>query len=350
MKKTTLLFALGILVTNTCNAQNVGIGTTTPLARLHVTDSSVVFSASGDIPASPHNTPIEGAGRRMLWYPDKAAFRAGYITGIGWSAGYMGNYSFAAGINTLGLGVATTAFGNACNAGGNYSVAMGNNSITNGIASFAMGENNFVNGNHAAAIGQNNTAGGIGSVAMGTGTSASGNYSTSMGLNNTAGGEGSFAMGVANIANGHTAIAMGAGTRALGDYSTAMGNASAVGNWSTAMGQSTALGAYSISMGVRSIASGDYSTSIGTDVNTNNQSGSFIIPGAKFKVFYFLKYQFIINRNEIFFFVHIGIDTPGIGTGQKLYTYPITIYGTVKSIPSSKTHHHLVRVTVAKCM
>lgn len=34
------------------NAQNVGIGITTPMARLHVTDSSVVFSATGLAPVT----------------------------------------------------------------------------------------------------------------------------------------------------------------------------------------------------------------------------------------------------------------------------------------------------------
>ena len=62
-------------------SQNVGIGTTTPSARLHVADSSVVFSAVGDLSNIPGNPPIQGAGRRMMWYADKAAFRVGYTLG-----------------------------------------------------------------------------------------------------------------------------------------------------------------------------------------------------------------------------------------------------------------------------
>ena len=274
MKKTTLFFALGILFTTTCMAQNVGIGTTTPLARLHVTDSSVVFSANGDIPVSPHNTPIEGGGRRMLWYPDKAAFRAGYVTGIGWSAGYIGNYSFAAGINTLGLGVATTAFGNACNAGGNYSVAMGNNSITNGIASFAMGDNNFVNGNYATAIGKNNNAGGEGSIAMGYGNNASRSSAIAMGTYSTASGNYSTAMGQ-STASGFFSTALG-NSAASSTMATSMGNSIATAYYTTAIGSSTASGNYSTAIG-QSTASGDYSISIGNSVNTNSQKGACII-------------------------------------------------------------------------
>ena len=51
-------------------AQNVGIGTTSPQARLHITDSSVLFSAAGDI-SLPGLPPLQGAIRRMMWYPGK---------------------------------------------------------------------------------------------------------------------------------------------------------------------------------------------------------------------------------------------------------------------------------------
>ena len=60
---------------------NIGIGTTVPAARLQVLDSNVVFSASGSLPNTPGDPPIQGAGRRMMWYANKAAFRVGYVSG-----------------------------------------------------------------------------------------------------------------------------------------------------------------------------------------------------------------------------------------------------------------------------
>src|SRR5688500_18037770 len=41
--------------------------------------------------------PAEGAGTRMMWYPEKAAFRAGYINGTQWDDANIGLYSVAMG-------------------------------------------------------------------------------------------------------------------------------------------------------------------------------------------------------------------------------------------------------------
>lgn len=103
MKKILLLVvASGCLY---ANAQ-VGIGTADPQTGFHVADSAVAFTKAGDIEASS-SAPISGAGRRLMWYPEKAAFRVGYVGDYGgafWDAGNVGNYSFAAGSNTRACG------------------------------------------------------------------------------------------------------------------------------------------------------------------------------------------------------------------------------------------------------
>ena len=114
MKKLILLCA--IISSHTLMAQNVGIGTTTPVARLHVTDSSVLFSAAGNLPAITGNPPISNLGRRMMWYADKAAFRAGYVDGTQWDKDSIGNYSFASGNNSKAKGIYSTALGWSSNA------------------------------------------------------------------------------------------------------------------------------------------------------------------------------------------------------------------------------------------
>ena len=99
MKKKFLSFIF-VLLSYHSFAQNVGVGTTSPLARFHVANSSVLFGAIGDANLlSPGNPPISGAGRRMMWYPDKAAFRVGYVPAGEWDKVNIGNYSAAGSIS-----------------------------------------------------------------------------------------------------------------------------------------------------------------------------------------------------------------------------------------------------------
>ncbi len=138
-------------------AQNVGIGTTSPTAKLQVADGSVVFSTSGLPPANPGNPPIQGGGRRMMWYVDKAAFRAGYVAldgGTFWDKDNVGESSFATGYNTQ--------------AQGSYAVALGYRGSALGTGSTVLGGNGVASGLFSTSIGGANTASGDYSVAMGT--------------------------------------------------------------------------------------------------------------------------------------------------------------------------------------
>lgn len=175
--------------------QHVGIGTTAPLARLHVADSSVLFNAIGDIAVSPGNPPIETEGRRLMWYADKAAFRVGYTSSFNnnlWTKNNIGPYSFAAGQISNASGFAALAIGSGCIASGNYAVALGSSSAT---------------ATQATAIG-NSSASGQGSVALG-GAQASGTNAVSLGYATIASGNNSVALGLQATANGHNSIAMG---------------------------------------------------------------------------------------------------------------------------------------------
>jgi hypothetical protein len=247
MKKKLLLACL-LATMVYANAQNVGIGTTTPLARLHVKDSSVLFSATGDAPFPPANPSISGAGRRMMWYPDKAAFRAGYVNANRW--------------NKDSIGV--------------YSIAMGYDTKASGVVSTAIGQETTASSDGATALGFRTTASASSSTAMGYQTTASGLSSTAMGHQTTAGGSSSIAMGYLAIAGGHYSTAMGYQTIAMGQYSTVLGyQTTASGISSTAMGgQTSATGQYSTATGAGSIASGDVSTATGYGT-TAKALGSF---------------------------------------------------------------------------
>lgn len=189
---------------------NTGIGTVSPLARLHVTDNAVLFSASGDIPVTPAAPPVSGSGRRMMWYPDKAAFRTGYVTGNQWDAANIGDYSVAMGVNTIASGGYSFATGATAVASGNYSIVLGGGGST--ASSFS-----------SISVGISNTSSGPYSIAIGSNSTASGNGSVTLGSNCTSSGANSISMGSANTSSGVSATSMGNGTVATGDFSFVSG-------------------------------------------------------------------------------------------------------------------------------
>ena len=95
-----ILLVVALLVSHSLVAQNVGIGTVTPNARLHVADSAVLFSGPLVVPGSTiYDPPASGKGARMMWYPQKAAFRAGAVFDTEWDK------------NNIGRGVANHSYG-----------------------------------------------------------------------------------------------------------------------------------------------------------------------------------------------------------------------------------------------
>lgn len=188
---------------------NAGIGTTTPLARLHVTDSNVLFSAAGDIPFTPGSPPVQGQGRRMMWYADKAAFRTGYVDGSHWNRNNIGIYSFASGYNTTATGEASFSFGDSTTASGEESTAFGNRTIASNSLSTAWGYLTQATGYNTTAFGVGSIASGINAVAFGRIATASGQTSTAFGEFTEASGLNATSFGTATIASGNLSTAMG---------------------------------------------------------------------------------------------------------------------------------------------
>jgi hypothetical protein len=90
------------------NSANTGIGTSSPntSALLHIntgTSTSKGFLVTGTYNGSS-TVPDLGGGSRMMYYPGKAAFRAGSVNGTQWDNSNTGIYSFAAGYNTTASG------------------------------------------------------------------------------------------------------------------------------------------------------------------------------------------------------------------------------------------------------
>jgi hypothetical protein len=180
-------------------AQNVGIGTITPnpTAVLHVnagTNFTQGLLVTGNY-NSGASIPDLGDGSRLMFYPGKGAFRAGYVQGSLWNNSNVGNTSVGLGYNTQASGSASTA--------------MGNSTEASGIVSTAMGYLTIASGNTSTAMGGNTEAKGTYSTAMGSSTIASGNSSTAMGISTIASGYASTAIGNNSVAKAFSGVAIG---------------------------------------------------------------------------------------------------------------------------------------------
>ncbi len=204
---------------------NVGIGTSNPLARLHVADSSVVFALDG-LTYSPggSNPPVSGPGRRMLWFADRGAFRAGGVDDTQWDKDSIGIYSIGAGFNTKAMGSYSIAIGNRTACYAPNSVAIGYLSTTNSIYSTAIGFYSSTNNENATAIGYIANANGWYSMAIGARVNANGHNSMAMGHSTSANGINSTTMGVLTRANGNASVAMGNATIARAFNGVSMGS------------------------------------------------------------------------------------------------------------------------------
>ncbi|NUM80096.1 tail fiber domain-containing protein [bacterium] len=311
-----LRFSFGINANYALNATwmsisangRVGIGTTAPLHKLHITDTMYVSAGGYKFPDGSVQTtaaigggsgvtldqaydqggpgagrtiiadagafqvsgvdgalfsgtfgsgtlPASGAGTRMMWYPGKGAFRAGTVANQ-WDIDSIGNNSFASGYRSMAKGSSSTA--------------LGSSTIASNIYSTAMGWQTTASGQTSTAIGQNTIASGLISTAMGWYTLATGLYSTAMGRRTVAVDTSSISMGDSTIAQGRHSMATGWCTKALGLASTTFGfNTSATGEYAIAMGRAnSASGANSMTAGYQNTASGISSMAMGYQCST----------------------------------------------------------------------------------
>jgi hypothetical protein len=193
---------------------NVGIGTSSPEFKLSIgNDGGIIAKGTYGSGATLTTT---GQGARFIWYPQKAALRAGYAGNTEWNDANIGNCSTALGeittasgncstalgFYTIASGNESTAMGYETTASGPYSTAMGEYTSASAFCSTAMGYQTRANGSESTAMGQNTTASGDVSTAMGRNTTASGDVSTAMGRRTTAQANGSLVIGRNNVISG----------------------------------------------------------------------------------------------------------------------------------------------------
>ena len=203
-----------------------------------------------------------GAGTRMHWYPRRAAFRAGQVTGTNWDDAQIGNHSFAAGNNPRASGNNSAAFGSSLTYG-EFSFATGA-SIAGDVNNINSGSPNFI-GRGAVAMGENAQAVPLALPLLGA-DSRGARAAVALG-NATANGNNSFACGT-SVARGFSSVAMGASNVFLDGLGTsrwavAIGQSSATGEGAVALGGSTANGYYALAMGTNAQALASQSIAIG---------------------------------------------------------------------------------------
>ena len=248
---------------------NLGLGTSSPTTLLHVQGATTgkalaIFNETGDqalLTASASGTTkftlnndggfiaygtygsgnslnVSGAGTRLIWYPQKAAFRAGSALYDEWDDTNIGDYSVAFGEGTKASGEGSFSFGSDSNALGAYSMAGGNGSYAESDYSLAFGSNTDAAALYAFAIGADSSAFGNYSLAFGNMAESDGAYSLAFGNNayvandsslafgNYADSEGleSIAIGSNSVANGNQSVAIGPGTDAEGYRTIVLGS------------------------------------------------------------------------------------------------------------------------------
>ena len=170
-------------------------------------------------PTAPADSiPATGAGTRLMWYPAKAAVRAGRVFDINpnlspdyrvfWDPPNVGEYSAAFGVNTKASGFASMAAGSRTQATGDYSFALGapgqidtEATIASGDVAIAMGSFATASGNHSVAMNRETRATAPAATAMGESTEANAFAATAMGLGTTAATGYSLSLGTYNSAN-----------------------------------------------------------------------------------------------------------------------------------------------------
>jgi hypothetical protein len=130
----------------------LGLNTNAPDMRFHVNDGGILSTGTTG------TNPDLGAGTRLMWIPDRAAFRAGRVGVAGASATFW---------NAANVGISSVAMGTDNLASGTHSFALGESNESTGLRSFAFGTVNINSGELAISLGHSNTVSGTNSTAIG---------------------------------------------------------------------------------------------------------------------------------------------------------------------------------------
>ncbi|WP_127124526.1 tail fiber domain-containing protein [Pseudoflavitalea rhizosphaerae] len=164
-------------------------------------DPSGAITSNGKL--SEGSIPETGAGARFMWYPGKAALRAGSLEeskGHLWNEDSIGLHSFAFGQNNAAAGLNSFALGSLNSSAGAGSISIGVSNQMYGQGSIGVGRMNTIHGNQAMALGRFITINGAYSFGIGTQLTTGPNalYSLVMGMDMKADHRGTVLIGDAS--------------------------------------------------------------------------------------------------------------------------------------------------------
>ncbi|MCB9771053.1 MAG: hypothetical protein H6754_00655 [Candidatus Omnitrophica bacterium] len=220
------LNANDLYLTDTSTPENklVGIGTSTPMFKLTLANDGGILA--DNVSGSSASLPISGAGTRLIWYPAKGAFRAGYVPAAEWDDTNIGTYSMAMGYGSRSGSIADAVwggYGNTTAVGGiGYNMIAGglNNSCTFSYCQILGGESNSTTGINSTVAGKSNSAGPGSTIGGGENNTTSTNGIVSGGYSN-AGSIGIISGGRDNTASAtHSTAIFGGRQNSTGSLET----------------------------------------------------------------------------------------------------------------------------------
>lgn len=174
--------------------------------------------------------------------------------------------SGSSGVNSMAIGVATSA-------NGELATALGSEAEANGERTTAVGPRATADGMNATSIGYNANANATNALAVGSAANANADTSTAIGTASTATATRATALGSKSEATGENSTAVGNSANAGGIWSTSVGrNANAAGSSAIALGNSAnAAGVASIALGVSSQATTTAAVALGQNAKATHQ-------------------------------------------------------------------------------
>ncbi len=297
----------------------VGIGDafSVPSFRVHVfgnssnnNDAGILssnnFFGSGSVlPAGLNNS-------LMIWYPKKAAFRAGYDSGGFWDDTNTGEYSVAFGQNNYSRNKYTFAFGLNNDVSGERSFTGGQNNVTAGISDVVYGDANTVNANGSTCVGSSNTIDGT-AVCFGS-------------LNDVDPGASGYIFGASNVVTGTGAFAFAGPHNIAANSSFVYGENNTntnLASFSVIFGQGNQNNAAnSFILGLNSFTDGSRSYSFGENVKTSSTATNSYVFGTGYTLgsplLNSIDHSFMVGFNStVSTFTVVAPVTAGVGaTGR----------------------------------